>query len=146
MNSIDEITVDVKAQLSVSRSTAEACLKLVQEYVNTHSGEKVMATKQGDGSLRLYFEAANDQKKPEWIPTKQKLPEYNMPVLVSVLDDEAEPYTLVGMRVQQSSILREKGYDLGTMWMTSAEGGIWKQNAGDKVIGWMELPDPYEGE
>lgn len=52
----EELTVEVKAKLDVSRSTAEACLKLVETYVNEHPDIRIIATKNEDGTDSFYFE------------------------------------------------------------------------------------------
>lgn len=51
----NEITVDVEAKLHVSRATAEACLHLVQLYVND-TGINVIARKLENGELDFEFE------------------------------------------------------------------------------------------
>lgn len=50
-----EIKIDVKAKLSVDRKTAEACLKLVEIYVNA-SGVNVAVHRKDDGELSFEFE------------------------------------------------------------------------------------------
>ncbi len=50
-----EITVEVNAKLEVSKSVAEACLKLVEVYVNNNSNIKVMVTRNQDGTESFNF-------------------------------------------------------------------------------------------
>lgn len=50
-----EITIDVNAKLEVSKSTAEACLKLVEIYINNNSNIEVQVTKNQDGTNSFYF-------------------------------------------------------------------------------------------
>ena len=54
----DEITVEVKAKLEVSRSTAEGCLKLLEIYLNEHSDSYLCVVRNDDGtdsySIREY--------------------------------------------------------------------------------------------
>lgn len=52
----DEITIDVKANLSVDRNTAEACLRLVQIYVNAHPEIHIMALKNDAGETEFLYE------------------------------------------------------------------------------------------
>jgi len=56
----NEITVEVKAKLEVSRSTAEACLKLVEVYANEHPEVMVMGERNEDGTHR--FEIIDKEK------------------------------------------------------------------------------------
>ena len=64
----NEITIDVKANLQVDRSTAETCLKLVEMFVND-TGINVVATKTGDcanSHICFSFEdKAEKAKKPK---------------------------------------------------------------------------------
>ena len=50
-----EITIDVNAKLDVSKSTAEACLKLVEIYINNNSNVKVNVAKNKDGTESFNF-------------------------------------------------------------------------------------------
>lgn len=59
----NEITIDVNANLIVDRSTAEACLKLVELYViNTGARIKVVRLDDGNDSYRFVHDlgGAND--------------------------------------------------------------------------------------
>ena len=51
----EDLTFEVKAKLTVDRSTAEACLKMVELYVN-NNGTNVMADKLENGELKFYYE------------------------------------------------------------------------------------------
>ena len=50
-----ELTVNVNCDLTVSKETAEACLKLVELYVNSHENLNVCGHSNDDGSVSLYF-------------------------------------------------------------------------------------------
>lgn len=52
---LEDLTVKVKAKLDVDRKTAEACLKLVEIYVNA-SGVNVAVHRKDDGELSFEFE------------------------------------------------------------------------------------------
>lgn len=52
MAKLEELTVDVKAHWTVSRSTAEACLKMVEMYVND-TGKVLVGNRQPDGTLQF---------------------------------------------------------------------------------------------
>ena len=51
----EDLTLEVKAKLTVDRSTAEACLKMVELYVNSN-GVNVMVDKLENGELKFYYE------------------------------------------------------------------------------------------
>ena len=51
----EDLTIEVKAKLIVDRATAEACLKMVELYVNS-SGANVMVDKLESGELNFYYE------------------------------------------------------------------------------------------
>ena len=51
----EDLTFEVKAKFTVDRATAEACLKMVELYVNS-SGANVMADRLENGELKLYYE------------------------------------------------------------------------------------------
>ena len=51
----EDLTLEVKAKLTVDRATAEACLKMVELYVNS-SGVNVMVDKLESGELKFYYE------------------------------------------------------------------------------------------
>ena len=52
---VDELTLNVKTDLTVDKKTAEVCLKLVELYVN-HNDVMVLVDKKEDGSLEFHFE------------------------------------------------------------------------------------------
>lgn len=56
----EELTVEVKAKLDVSRSTAEACLKMVEIYVNEHPNIRIIAEKKEDGTDSFRLEELED--------------------------------------------------------------------------------------
>ena len=51
----EDLTIEVKAKLTVDRATAEACLKMVELYVNSN-GVNVMVDKLENGELNFYYE------------------------------------------------------------------------------------------
>ena len=51
----EDLTLEVKAKLTVDRATTEACLKMVELYVNS-SGINVMVDKLESGELKFYYE------------------------------------------------------------------------------------------
>ena len=52
---LENVVVEVKAKMTVDRATAEACLKMVELYVNS-SGENVMVDRLENGELKFYYE------------------------------------------------------------------------------------------
>ena len=54
----EDLTLEVKAKLTVDRATAEACLKMVELYVNSN-GVNVMVDRLGNGELKFYYEPAD---------------------------------------------------------------------------------------
>ena len=50
-----ELTVNVSCDLTVTKETAETCLKLVELYVNSHKNLNVFRKRNDDGSVSLYF-------------------------------------------------------------------------------------------
>ena len=52
---LENVVVEVKAKMTVDRATAEACLKMVELYVNS-SGVKVMVDRLENGELKFYYE------------------------------------------------------------------------------------------
>ena len=55
MAKAEDLTIEVKAKLTVDKATAEACLKMVELYVNANS-VNLMADKSKDGELKFYYE------------------------------------------------------------------------------------------
>ena len=54
---LENVVVEVKAKMTVDRATAEACLKMVELYVNSN-GVNVMVDKLESGELKFYYEPA----------------------------------------------------------------------------------------
>ena len=52
---LDNVVVEVKAKMTVDRATAEACLKMVELYVN-NNGANVMVDRLENGELKFYYE------------------------------------------------------------------------------------------
>ena len=66
-NVAEYLTIAVKAKLTVDRATAEACLKMVELYVNSN-GVNVMVDKLESGELKFYYEpidASNGRCSPD---------------------------------------------------------------------------------
>lgn len=55
---LGKAVVEVKAKMTVDRTTAEACLKMVELYVNSN-GINLMANKSENGEVQLYYEPIN---------------------------------------------------------------------------------------
>ena len=55
---LENVLVEVKAKMTVDRATAEACLKMVELYVNSN-GVNVMVDKLESGELKFYYEPAS---------------------------------------------------------------------------------------
>lgn len=53
---IDEVTIGVKAELTVDERTATACLSLVEIYCN-QNGVNLVGERQDDGTVTFYFES-----------------------------------------------------------------------------------------
>ena len=52
---LDNVVVEVKAKITVDRATAEACLKMVELYVNSNP-VNLMADKSENGEVQLRYE------------------------------------------------------------------------------------------
>ena len=52
---LGNVVVEVKAKMTDDRATAEACLKMVELYVNSNS-VNVVADKSEDGELKFRYE------------------------------------------------------------------------------------------
>lgn len=52
---LENVVVEVKAKMTVDRATAEACLKMVELFVNSNS-VNVVADKSEDGELKFRYE------------------------------------------------------------------------------------------
>ena len=55
---LEDVVVEVKAKMTVDRATAEACLKMVELYVNSN-GINLMADKCENGEVQFYYEPIN---------------------------------------------------------------------------------------
>ncbi|MDO4472405.1 MAG: hypothetical protein Q4C17_04495 [Bacillota bacterium] len=55
MAKVEDITVEVKANMTVDKTTAEACLKLVELYINQNDVDLIGNTKI-DGTIELNFQ------------------------------------------------------------------------------------------
>lgn len=56
----NELIVNVEARLTVSDEIADRCLSLLEWWQNDHAEQRLMATKNADGSIHLYRELKND--------------------------------------------------------------------------------------
>ena len=54
----EDLILEVKAKLTVDRATADACLKMVELYVNSN-GINLMADKSENGEVQFYYEPIN---------------------------------------------------------------------------------------
>ena len=52
---LDNVVVEVKAKMTVDRATAEACLKMVELYVNSNA-VNLMADKSENGEVQFRYE------------------------------------------------------------------------------------------
>ena len=55
---LENVVVEVKAKMTVDRATAEACLKMVELYVN-NNGVNLMVDRLENGELKFYYEPIN---------------------------------------------------------------------------------------
>lgn len=55
---LENVVVEVKAKMTVDRATAEACLKMVELYVNSNP-VKLMGDKSENGEEQFYYEPIN---------------------------------------------------------------------------------------
>lgn len=53
----EELTIEVKAKMTVDKRTAEGCLHLVEMFVND-TGAKIIADKDANGEMRFHYEFA----------------------------------------------------------------------------------------
>ena len=51
----EELTVEVKAKMTVDKRTAEGCLHLVEMFVND-TGAQIIADKDENGEMRFHYE------------------------------------------------------------------------------------------
>ena len=54
----EDLVLEVRAKLTVDRATAEACLKMVELYVNSNP-VNLMADKSENGEVQFYYEPIN---------------------------------------------------------------------------------------
>lgn len=57
-----ELTVNVNCDLTVTKETAETCLKLVELFVNSHNGLDVCGNRNDDGSVSFYFKESRREE------------------------------------------------------------------------------------
>lgn len=55
MMKVDELTVEVKAKLTVDKATAEGCLKMVEIYLNNNSNMNIQLDCLETGERQLKF-------------------------------------------------------------------------------------------
>ena len=55
---LENVVVEVKAKMTVDRATAEACLKMVELYVNSNP-VNLVADKSENGEVQFYYEPIN---------------------------------------------------------------------------------------
>ena len=55
---LENVVVEVKAKMTVDRATAEACLKMVELYVNSNP-INLMGDKRENGEVQFYYEPIN---------------------------------------------------------------------------------------
>ena len=55
---LENVVVEVKAKMTVDRATAEASLKMEEQYVNSN-GINLMANKSENGEVQFYYEPVN---------------------------------------------------------------------------------------
>lgn len=53
----EELTVEVKAKMTVDKRTAEGCLHIVEMFVND-TGAKIIVNKDANGEMRFHYEFA----------------------------------------------------------------------------------------
>ena len=52
---LENVTVEVKAKMTVDKATAEACLKMVELYVNSNP-VNLIGDKSENGEVQFYYE------------------------------------------------------------------------------------------
>ena len=55
---LENVVVEVKAKMTVDKATAEACLKMVELYVNSNP-VNLMGDKAENGEVQFYYEPIN---------------------------------------------------------------------------------------
>ena len=53
----EELTIEVKAKMTVDKRTAEGCLHLVEMFAND-TGAQIIADKDANGEMRFHYEFA----------------------------------------------------------------------------------------
>ena len=53
----EDITIEVKAKMTVDKRTAEGCLHLVEMFVND-TGAKIIVNEDANGEMRFHYEFA----------------------------------------------------------------------------------------
>lgn len=53
---LDDVVVEVKAKITVDRATAEACLKMVELYVNSNA-VNLVSDKSENGEVQFRYES-----------------------------------------------------------------------------------------
>ena len=53
----EELTIEVKAKMTVDKRTAEGCLHLVEMFVND-TGAKIIVNTDANGEMRFHYEFA----------------------------------------------------------------------------------------
>ena len=53
----EDLTIEVKAKMTVDKRTAEGCLHLVEMFVND-TGAEIIAEKDANGEVRFHYEFA----------------------------------------------------------------------------------------
>ena len=51
----EDLTIEVKAKMTVDKRTAEGCLHLVEMFVND-TGAQIIADKDANGEMRFHYE------------------------------------------------------------------------------------------
>ena len=54
---VEDLTVEVKAKMTVDKRTAERCLHFVEMFVND-TGAKIIVNKDANGEMRFHYEFA----------------------------------------------------------------------------------------
>ena len=63
MSKVADLTIDVKAKLTVDRETAEGCLRMLEWYANDHNELVLMGDRDNDGKIHFYFERAGSKEQ-----------------------------------------------------------------------------------
>lgn len=107
--------------------------KLLIEKLNKNSIFKTITNAYGKNIYEIIDEL---QKLGEWIPVSERMPEYNVDVIVC--NDDGK----IHVAFRQDSIFINE-------WRIKYccyDYDIWDDNENGKVIAWMPLPEPYRGD